>query len=157
MVWNYLSFPKLQLCGCSNLAMNKQFHSTLYWACDYLLMPEFKLIHISERFPCPPNSFIDLWSNPCMNGISECLKMNSTLKRIYMYNLIFRNPSPIPPHYQHIYTHDTSSKWTATSECHETWQGNINRYVSASFINCMSVQTWHDEKLFQYEDTVLSM
>ena len=31
--------------------MDKQFHHTLYWMCDYLFMPELKLIHVSERGP----------------------------------------------------------------------------------------------------------
>ena len=33
--WNYLSIPKLQWYSCWSLAMDKQFHPTLYWAYDY--------------------------------------------------------------------------------------------------------------------------
>ena len=30
---------------------NKEFHPTLYWACDYLSMLGLKLIHVSKRAP----------------------------------------------------------------------------------------------------------
>ena len=35
---NYLSIPKLQWCNRWSLGMDKQFHPTLYWTCDYLSM-----------------------------------------------------------------------------------------------------------------------
>ena len=38
MGWSYLFMPKLQQCGRWSLEMNKLFHSTLSWACDYLSM-----------------------------------------------------------------------------------------------------------------------
>ena len=38
MGWNYLSIPKLQRCNRWSLGMDKWFHPTLYWACDYLSM-----------------------------------------------------------------------------------------------------------------------
>ena len=34
-----------------NFGIDKQFHPTLYWACDYFSMLVFKLIHVSESGP----------------------------------------------------------------------------------------------------------
>ena len=47
MRWNYLSIPKLQWFNHWSF-----FHSTLYWACDYISMQVFKLMVISKRGPC---------------------------------------------------------------------------------------------------------
>ena len=49
MGWNYLSIPKLQRCNCWSLGMDKLFHTTLYWACDYLSILGYKLNHVSKR------------------------------------------------------------------------------------------------------------
>ena len=49
MGWNYLSIPKLQRCNRWSLGMDKWFHPTLYWACDYLSMLGLKLNHVSKR------------------------------------------------------------------------------------------------------------
>ena len=49
MGWNYLSIPKLQRSNHWSLGMGKQFHPTLYCACDYLSMLGLKLNHISKR------------------------------------------------------------------------------------------------------------
>ena len=53
-----LSFiPKLQRLHHRSLGMDKPFHSTLHWACDYLIhvitwsMLELKLIHVSKKGP----------------------------------------------------------------------------------------------------------
>ena len=51
MGWNCLSIPKLQWCNRWCLGMDKQFHPTLYWACDYLSMLVLKLIRVSKRGP----------------------------------------------------------------------------------------------------------
>ena len=48
--WNHLSIPKLQRC----LRTDKEFHSNLYWACDYLFILGVKLIHAGKRGPCSP-------------------------------------------------------------------------------------------------------
>ena len=48
---NYLSIPKLQQCNCWSLGMDKKFHPTLYWACDYLSMLRWMLNHVSKRGP----------------------------------------------------------------------------------------------------------
>ena len=45
---NYLSIPKLQQCNRWRLGMDKLFHRTLYWACDYLSMLGLKLNHVSK-------------------------------------------------------------------------------------------------------------
>ena len=39
----YLSIPKLQWCKRWSLGMDEQFHSTLYWACDYLSISYFRI------------------------------------------------------------------------------------------------------------------
>ena len=49
MDWNYLSIPKLQQCNRWSLGMDKKFHPTLCWACDYLSMLVLKLNHVSKR------------------------------------------------------------------------------------------------------------
>ena len=49
MGWNYLSFPKLQRLHRWSLGMDKEFHPTLNWACDYLSMLGLKLNHVSKR------------------------------------------------------------------------------------------------------------
>ena len=49
--WNYISIPQLQQLHRWNLEMNKRFHPTLFWACNYLSMQRCKLIHVSKRDP----------------------------------------------------------------------------------------------------------
>ena len=49
MGWNYLSIPKLQRCNRWILGMDKQFHLTLYQACNYLSMLGLKLNYVSKR------------------------------------------------------------------------------------------------------------
>ena len=49
MGWNYLSIPKLQLLQRWNWGIEKLFHPTFYWACDYLSVLTLKLIHVSKR------------------------------------------------------------------------------------------------------------
>ena len=49
--WNCMSIPQLQQLHRWNLEMNKRFHPTLFWACDYLSMQRCKLIHVSKRDP----------------------------------------------------------------------------------------------------------
>ena len=51
MGWNYLSIPKLQRFQHWNLEMDKWFHPTLYWACNYLSMLESKFIHVNRSSP----------------------------------------------------------------------------------------------------------
>ena len=48
---NYLSITKLQRCNRWSLGIDKLFHPTLYWACDYLSMSGLKLNHVSKRGP----------------------------------------------------------------------------------------------------------
>ena len=43
MEWNCLSIPKLRRLHRWSLGMEKQFHSTLYWACEFLSMLGLKL------------------------------------------------------------------------------------------------------------------
>ena len=49
--WNYLSIPTLQWLHPWSLEMDKQFHPTLHWACDYLSMLGSRLIHFRKRDP----------------------------------------------------------------------------------------------------------
>ena len=51
MGWNYLSIPKLQRLHHWSLGMDKLFHPTLLWACNYLSMLGLKLNHVSKRGP----------------------------------------------------------------------------------------------------------
>ena len=51
MEWKYLSIPKLHRCNRWSLGMDKLFHPTLYWACNYLSMLGLKLNHVSKRHP----------------------------------------------------------------------------------------------------------
>ena len=46
---NYLSIPKLQRCNRCSLGMDKYFHHTLNWTCDYLFMPVLKVIYMIVR------------------------------------------------------------------------------------------------------------
>ena len=48
---NQSSIPKHQSYNHGRLGMDKQFHSTSYWACDYLSMLGLKLTHLSKRGP----------------------------------------------------------------------------------------------------------
>ena len=41
------------------LGMDKYFNPTLYWACDYLSMPRFKLNHVRKRGPCSAVNWIE--------------------------------------------------------------------------------------------------
>ena len=47
--WKYLSIPKLERCNRWSLGMDKLFHPTVYWACDYLSMLGLKSNHVSNR------------------------------------------------------------------------------------------------------------
>ena len=49
MGWNNLSIPKLQRFNLWSLGMNKQFHPTVYRACDYFSMLGLKLTYVSKR------------------------------------------------------------------------------------------------------------
>ena len=49
MGYNYLSIPKLQRCNRWSLGMDKCFHHTLNWACDYLSMLGLKLNRVRKR------------------------------------------------------------------------------------------------------------
>ena len=51
-LWDEITYPLLNFNGTS-LGMNKWFHPTFYWACDYLSMLGLKLNHISKRGPKP--------------------------------------------------------------------------------------------------------
>ena len=46
---NYIT--KLQRCCRWSLGINKWFHPTLYWACDYLYMEGLKLINVRKGVP----------------------------------------------------------------------------------------------------------
>ena len=54
MGWNYLSILKLQRCNRWSLGMDKSFHPTVYWACNYLSMLRLKLNYASKRGPWIP-------------------------------------------------------------------------------------------------------
>ena len=55
-------FPNFsQWCNHWSLGMDKSFHPTLYWACDYLSMLRLKLIHVSKRDPWCPKSSATHW------------------------------------------------------------------------------------------------
>ena len=49
-VWDEITFPfqNFQQRSCWSLGMDKEFHPTPYWACDYLSMSGLKSIHISK-------------------------------------------------------------------------------------------------------------
>ena len=51
MAWNYLPILKLQRCNRWSLGMDKLFHPTLYWACDYLSMLGLKLNRVCKSGP----------------------------------------------------------------------------------------------------------
>ena len=56
MGWNYLSIPRLQRCIRWSLGIDKYFHPTLYWACDYLSMVGLKLNHAETGLQGPVES-----------------------------------------------------------------------------------------------------
>ena len=51
MEWNYFSIPKCQRCNRWGLGMERWFHPTLYWECNYLSMMGLKLNHVSKNGP----------------------------------------------------------------------------------------------------------
>ena len=65
MRWNYLSILKLKQCNHWILGMDKSFHPMPYWACDYLWMLGFKLIHVSKRAYCYLFYSMCLWFQMC--------------------------------------------------------------------------------------------
>ena len=84
MRWNYLPLPKLQRCNRWSLGVDKSFHSTLYWTCDYLSMPGLKFIHINERGPSYPewpalisSQYVVKLTNQIHNYISKIITMTS--------------------------------------------------------------------------------
>ena len=70
MGWNYLSIPKLQRCNRWSLGMDKWFHPTLYWACDYLSMLGLKLNHVSKSGPRNQQYWLNIGSSWICNGKS---------------------------------------------------------------------------------------
>ena len=55
--WIYLTIPKLQWLHHWSLGMDKYFHPTLYWACDYLSMMWLQLIYVNKRGQSSPYSY----------------------------------------------------------------------------------------------------
>ena len=49
-MWDEITYTLANFTGAS-LEMNKWFHPTLYWTCDYLSMLELKLIHVKKNGP----------------------------------------------------------------------------------------------------------
>ena len=81
MEWNYLSIPKLQRLHRWSLGMDKQFHPTHYWVCDYLSMLGLKLNHVSKRGPWYSHWDFLLWkygnfTEPHMSFLSNILLQN---------------------------------------------------------------------------------
>ena len=64
MGWNYFSIPKLQWLHRWSLGMDKWFHPTRHWVCNYLSILGLKLNHISERGICDLNRC--LWPSTLM-------------------------------------------------------------------------------------------
>ena len=52
-MWEEISYPSPNFNGATgtSLGMDKQSHSTLCWACDYLSILRLKLNHVSKRGP----------------------------------------------------------------------------------------------------------
>ena len=50
-VCNENNYPFPNLSGRWSIGMQKYFHPTLYWRCDYLSMLRLKLIHVSKKGP----------------------------------------------------------------------------------------------------------
>ena len=48
MGWNHLSIPKLQQLHRWSLGMDRKFHSTFYYGCNWLPMLGLKLIYVSK-------------------------------------------------------------------------------------------------------------
>ena len=59
MGWSYISIPKLQWWSLWSLGMDKWFHPTHFWECDYLSMLGLKLIHVRKKGP--PGSDTKPW------------------------------------------------------------------------------------------------
>ena len=59
--WDELTHSKLQRLHRWSLGTEKQFHSKLYWACDYLFMLGFQLNHVNK---CN----IRIFGNHCRNS-----------------------------------------------------------------------------------------
>ena len=77
--WNYLPIPKRQQCNHWSLGMDKRFHLTLYWACDYLSMLGFRLIHVNKRDYSTSKDYTSVTSHGCLEVKANCLFTN-TLK-----------------------------------------------------------------------------
>ena len=67
---NYLSIPKLQRCNRWSLGMDKLFHPTPYWACDYLLGSKLK--HVSKRGYW--GQWGTLWFMFCTQSLECCMQ-----------------------------------------------------------------------------------
>ena len=85
MGWNYLSIPKLRRCNRWSLGMDKQFHPTLYRACDYLSMLGFKLNHVSKMGSWKKKNFCNPHPSPLINSSWQATRPS-------LFNMISVNP-----------------------------------------------------------------
>ena len=76
MRWIYLSISRFQRLHRWSLSMDKQFHHTLYNACDYFSMPWLKLIHVSKSSP-----WVLAWLTPV---VSRSLNIDFIYFNIYL-------------------------------------------------------------------------
>ena len=85
MGWNHVSIPELQPFHRWSLRMDKKFHPTLYWACDYLTMLGLRSIHVSKKYPWhlialakiqQRNRAHHLWSYDIMSEITSIVYLH---------------------------------------------------------------------------------
>ena len=63
----YLSIPKLQRYSRFSLRLDKSFHPTLCWACDFLSIVGLKLIHVSRGIADIGHPCVAGWNGLCWN------------------------------------------------------------------------------------------
>ena len=66
--------------------MNKYFHHTFYWACDYLFILELSLFHVSKREPW---SKIHQKSASCLNFLTVRIKVLTLPSRSLIHGSIW--------------------------------------------------------------------
>ena len=134
MGWNYLSIPKLQWCSRWSLGMDKLFHPTHYWACNYLSMLGLNLIHVSKR---SYSSYDDLvpWCLYEYSGLSELNLFGTERIHPLRPGALFSMKTVVPgtgsPYFYHIHSHIFSSyflDWKGNNWEVKSWQATIKIY-----------------------------
>ena len=74
-VWDEIIHPftNFNSFNCWCLGMDKYFHLTIHWTCNYLTNLGLKLIHVSKRGPWCPFDMLCMWHHCCYSLRSESM------------------------------------------------------------------------------------